>query len=121
VRQITHDRKEGELVAYPRRFDHDECRRLRALDRKYWKLQRLADHFGVAKRSVERALNPVRDHANQRARYYRYRERILVAQAAWRSRNRIERNLSERCGIPIARARAILEAQARAPLQREGA
>jgi hypothetical protein len=68
----------------PRRFDHEECRRLRAADRECWTIKRLAGHYGVGVRAIERALNP---------------DTALT--------------LSQKCCIPIAEARAILEAEAR--------
>jgi hypothetical protein len=96
----------------PRRFDHEECRRLRAADRECWTIKRLAGHYGVGVRAIERALNPD-TNASQRRRYHRDRARKLADTQRWRERNRPALTLSQKCCIPIAEARAILEAEAR--------
>jgi hypothetical protein len=41
-----------------RSFNHDECRVLRALDPKYWTVERLSGHYKVGVRSIERAISP---------------------------------------------------------------
>jgi hypothetical protein len=88
-----------------RKFDYDECQRLKALDPQYWTRGRLAQHFGVSGRSIYRALHPENEEAYSK-------ERKHETYARWYDRHRPARRLAQRCGIPIARARVILEAQA---------
>jgi hypothetical protein len=97
----------------PRRFDHDECRRLRAADRKYWTIKRLAGHYGVGVRAIERALNPDTASAYQRRRYWEDKAKINAAQARWRAAHRTAHLLARKCCITMAEARAILAREAR--------
>lgn len=52
---------------YPRKFDHDEAKRLRAENPSLWTYQALADHFGVSDSAIIRVVNP-----EQAARMYKH-------------------------------------------------